>query len=182
MRIRLNAPETVAALGRIEILTIDLATAHSELRRRYAEDRDGYPTRSSLEGRTSGNAISDPVGELVAGMVDVSGDVGHALAEMVRKIFDAQRSLEGALAEYHELSRRPETAPIALPDNRQVWCSNGEKQGVRHPLGERPRRGMCRFCETFDREHGMRPSRRILDARDRGRLTDRLVAEEVTAA
>ena len=178
MRIILNTHQTGDALRHITTLVEDLHQAHHELRTRFLNDRDGYPT-SSLGGRAGttneldddGTPIpqhTDPVGRLVVSRDEATDPIGNALASLVQHIHTAMRELEAAISD--AARARP---PLEHPDPDTIWCESHLRYGLHEARLEGNR--LCRWCKREQAEQGKLPSRRLIDAHDRGvRITDKL--------
>lgn len=201
MRIILDEAQFEDCCDHIIDLVGRLRAEQRELRRRKAEDRDGYPNRSMGGERagavthdftlgrdvragtdTPGHDIatipprSDPVGELVVSSFEVGrDDVSIALEAVVRETQTARRGLESAYAKAQRAKPKPDNT-VKLPTD--TWCVHHERHGMAEPLGTKPRRGLCGWCEGFERTYRQLPPKKLLDARARGeRITDRLIME-----
>ena len=187
MRIILNADEFTDTIARARQLLDQAETEHRKLRALRNADRDGFPT-SSMGGAPggptnirhnfttgednprdgSGELIpqhSDPVGRLVVERDEHRDPVGNALAQLVQHVHTARRELEVAVG-----AGRTVVLPKKPEDPDEIWCENCLKRaGVKTPREEG--RKVCRWCREERAEHGAYPSRRLIEAHGRGRIT-----------
>jgi hypothetical protein len=179
VQIELNPADTEDALTHIVDLVAQLRDEHRELRQRFLEDRDGYPTQSMGGGGSPTNELdddgtpipqhSDPVGRLVVSRDDTTDPIGNTLAIVVRKIAAARRQLESAVSD--AARSRP---PLKHPDPDQIWCTSCERADIREPRTEG--RSVCWWCRDYRAAHGRLPYPEILKARSRGiRITEQLI-------
>lgn len=177
------------------------AVLYSELRRRArAALADGYPTASG-SGRSSGVALPTEA----AALSNVAHRCHEAADQIVRALRDAAKLLAeaetsaarlGVVAYYHQgvaVLRATEAAPrpvgeVGCKSHARFKDSRGKAWSV--PTGAGGRRGLCGFCEAFEREEehpetvalkkvgGPWPPEELLRRHDvRGRVSSKDLAE-----
>lgn len=181
-RVLLTEVQFTDACDEILELVARLRLQHTTLRRRHAQNprvrRDGYPTRS-MNRSAPGNVLddegipmpprSDPVGELVVDQDehDVVDPVHDALAAVVALTNDARRKLEQAECE----AARAEPPKTMVVSGDDVWCAHHLEHRMFEPLGAKARRGLCGWCESFERTYAMKPPPALLRIRaERGKV------------
>jgi len=183
VKIILNAAATDDALDHPIDLIPAIRREHTELRSRFLADRDGHRTRASGSTPTTGHTneidddgtpmparASDPTAQLVIDRDDPTDDIGKALATLVQQIQTMRRLGEAAISTAAEV--RP---PIKLQDPDKIRCENCLKAGIQEPREEG--RELCRWCREEKTDRGRLPSRRLVQAHARGRITPRLRSE-----
>lgn len=121
------------------------------IRRAKEPSGPGYPT-SSLSGGGGRSSASDPVGDLVARIVDRKGDavsdpLAAAVALMVAATWEAVTALRQADAARADAAR----PPPGPPGNAGVAsCVVHARFGLQAPARAR---GRCRWCGTWAAEH-----------------------------
>ena len=175
---RLNAAQTRECFGDIARLVRDLDRAHRDLLHRDRDDPGpGYPP-SSLGG--GGGGTADPVGELVATLVELddrADGVQHAVREIERAALAARRLLDAA---WSAAARTRAAAPASRTDD--VWCTSCLRAHVVTPRGAEKEVGadstLCRWCHDWQREHRALPPVALIERRARGeRITSRVIDE-----
>lgn len=180
MKIQLTESQTEDALDHIGELVTQLQKEHRQLRARWKDDRDGYPTRSMGNAGSPTNQLDDdgtpipqhpdPVSTIVISRDEAGDPIGQAIANMVDKIANARRHLEGAGSD--AARARP---PIKLPDPDSIWCKSCERADHREPRDEGE---LCRWCADWKRNHGQLPWPELVDMHHRGkRITPARIAE-----
>lgn len=183
MRIALNAEQTDDALDHIEQLTIQARAAHTLVRRRHLEDRDGYPTASLGGSGSATNELdddgtplpqhSDPTARIVIGRDEASDTIGIALANLVQNISDARRSLEAAIS-----NAARAWPPVKIKSVDDTWCVSCLRINIHSPRKDDTR--YCSWCGQWRAVHNKLPPLEIVQARADGRrITPKLIAESL---
>lgn len=154
--------------------------------------RDGYPmggdgarggsTATPTEGAALANA-QHPAFAAAESIVDDLVFIARVLTEA--EDLAASRGVFVDLIDGTPTVRRPAPRKATRADD-SMWCRQHLTFGMFEPVS---RRGLCRFCEAWDRETedvetqaikrltGALPPRQVLEARTRGRLTATRLAE-----
>lgn len=66
-----------------------------------------------------------------------------------------------------------------LPSDDAIWCKHHSALGFSEPVGDSGRRGLCQWCEGFEREHRCLPPKPLLDRKARG---ERLNSAQIAVA
>ena len=175
MRIILDDVQFADALAHIHALANDLEVHHANLLILRRTERDGYrpnsmggagsPTNELDDDGTPIPQHSDPVGRLVVERDEARDPVGNALAQLVQHVHTARRNLEAAVGAGRkiEVPKKPDN-----PDD--LWCENCLKRAnVKEPKAQGAR--VCWWCRDEKSERGTYPSRRLIEAHGRGRVS-----------
>ena len=175
MRIILNTAEFGETITRTRVLLDKLEVHHANLLILRRTERDGYPSQSMGGAGNPTNEIdddgtpipqhSDPVGRMVVERDEARDPAGNALAQLVQLVHTAWRTLEAA-----EGAGRKVELPRKLEDQDDLWCENCLKRAGVKTTREEGRK-VCRWCRDEKAEHGHYPSRRLIEAHGRGRVT-----------
>jgi hypothetical protein len=160
--------------------------------RNMREVSPGFPEKTPGNGDPPGGSggVSTTLAErmAVAGRSITNDD---ALADRAR-LDDLTRQMRPLISEARDIvlrwgyttagefdpsqQRRP-GRPTEGESNRDRWCRSCERLEKAEPIGDKGRRGLCRWCADFEDAEKMLPPLALLDMRHRGeRITTAAVA------
>lgn len=160
--------------------------------RNMREVSPGFPEKTPGNGDPPGGSggVSTTLAErmAVAGRSITNDD---ALADRAR-LDDLTRQMRPLISEARDIvlrwgyttagefdpsQRRRPGRPTEGESNRDRWCRSCERLEKAEPIGEKGRRGLCRWCADFEDSEKILPPLALLDMRHRGeRITTAAVA------
>ena len=106
-------------------------------------------------------------------------DIARQMRPLVREARDiCMRWGYSTAGEFHVGERRQPGRPTEGDTNAAKWCTSCARLQKAEPVGDKGRRGLCRWCADFEDAERTLPPLALLDLRHRGaRITSAVVAQ-----
>ncbi len=176
----------------------DASTRVHRAVRNMREVQPGFPTSTPGNGSPGGGRWTpgaDTIVERLALPGDRVGTIGrdaavadldrlHDIARQLRPLVREARDIcvrwgYSTAGEFHLGERRQPGRPTEGETNAAKWCTSCARLSKAEPVGDKGRRGLCRWCADYQDAEGAMPPEALLDLRHRGARITTAVVEKL---